>query len=101
MKHWHAEWTCKIDMQPGKAASTRSLNMQHEDMDIQHGHAARTRRMDLHNGHVASTCSIKRSMDMQHGDAAWICCIDMQHGDMDIQHEVWTSSSDMQHVHAA
>jgi hypothetical protein len=88
MQHEHAKWTCSIDMQ-------------HGDMDMHHGHEARTARTgsrDMQHVHVAWTCST----DMKYRqaawnfsiDTAWTCSIDMgmQHrhgnatGDMNMQH---------------
>jgi hypothetical protein len=72
IQHWHAEWTCKMDVRDDQAAWKNSIDMQHGDIDMQHGQAA-------------WVCQ---------GKAARIYSVDMQHVHMYMKHK-------KQHGHGA
>ncbi len=73
-QHAHASWICSVDMERG-------------DMDMKHGHAARTYSMGNQHGHGARTCG----MDKQHGDVG----IEHGHAILVRYHAEWTCKMEM------
>jgi hypothetical protein len=92
-------WTCGMDIQLGHAARTRR-------MDKQHKHVAWTDSIDMKQGHAARTCS----MDMLYGHTAWTRSMDLYmycmyihvHGQyMDVQVHVHVQKCTLfSHIHA-
>ncbi len=65
-QHFHPPWSWCIWTQLGHAAWTCSVDMQYEDMDMKHWHAAWICSKGMQHGHTTWTCK----MHMKHVHAA-------------------------------